>query len=226
MLASQLTLRVAARYVQAAYFAVNDIVLMGKYKNKRGKIVAFGADKWGNPTVEVEPIPKGRKQNKVFGLFKIWRADVKENVLKEQAAEAAEAARQLAEGVPPPAPVQNAPVAAGPLDLDDDDDDDDEGFCLVANRAETSMSDDKYSYDRTAKVNFDSVLHEAAAADEAATKTYLALHSFKAGLDAMEEVPNFLKPIYNQTMKALSALHSTQQETHQLRMMVRSLPRR
>lgn len=81
-----LSRRVAARYVQAAYFSVGDIVLMGKYKNKRGRIVAFAEDKWGNPTVEVEPIPKGRKQNKVFGLFKIWRADVKENKLKEQAA--------------------------------------------------------------------------------------------------------------------------------------------
>ena len=59
------------------YFKVGDIVLMGKYKSSRGKIVAFGEDKWGNPTVEVEPLPKGRKQNKVIGLFKIWRADVK-----------------------------------------------------------------------------------------------------------------------------------------------------
>ena len=80
--------RVAARHLVATYFNVGDIVLMGKYKNKRGRIVAFGEDKWGNPTVEVEPIPKGRKQNKVFGLFKIWRADVKEKVLAEQAAKA------------------------------------------------------------------------------------------------------------------------------------------
>jgi hypothetical protein len=77
--------RVAARHLVAAYFNVGDIILLGKYKNKRGKIIAFGRDKWGNPTVEVEPIPKGRKQNKVFGLFKIWRADVKEKALAEQA---------------------------------------------------------------------------------------------------------------------------------------------
>src|SRR5574338_509619 len=98
-------LRVASRHVQAAYFSVGDIVLMGKYKNKRGKIVSFGQDKWGNPTVEVEPIPKGRKQNKVFGLFKIWRADVKEKALAEQAA------------------------AAGgeKVALDDEDDDEDDG---------------------------------------------------------------------------------------------------
>lgn len=76
--------RVAARYLMAAYFDVGAIVLYGKYKNKRGRIVGFGQDKWGNPTVEIEPIPKGRKQNKVFGLFKIWRADVKEKALAEQ----------------------------------------------------------------------------------------------------------------------------------------------
>ena len=60
------------------YFRIGDIVLMGKYKNARGKIIGFGEDKWSNPTVEIEPIPKGRKQNKIIGLFRIWRADVKE----------------------------------------------------------------------------------------------------------------------------------------------------
>jgi len=63
---------------------------MGKYKNMRGAIVGFGQDKWGNPTVEIEPTPKGRKQNKTIGLYRIWRADVKESVLmKQQAAERA-----------------------------------------------------------------------------------------------------------------------------------------
>lgn len=66
-----------------AYFKVGDVVLMGKYKNVRGAIVGFGQDKWGNPTVEIEPTPKGRKQNKVIGLFKIWRADVKEGAMKQ-----------------------------------------------------------------------------------------------------------------------------------------------
>jgi hypothetical protein len=83
---SDLARRIASRWLQAAYLNVGDVVLYGKYKNHRGKIVGFGGDKWGNPTVEVEPIPKGRKQNKVFGLFKIWRADVKEKALAEQAA--------------------------------------------------------------------------------------------------------------------------------------------
>jgi hypothetical protein len=82
---SELARRIVARLVEASYFEVGNIVLYGKYKNKRGRIVQFGEDKWGNPTVEIEPIPKGRKQNKVFGLFKIWRADVKEKALAEQA---------------------------------------------------------------------------------------------------------------------------------------------
>lgn len=82
--ADPIAVRVAARYLQAAYFSVGDEVLYGKYKNKRGKVVSFGKDKWGNPTIEIEPVPKGRKQNKVFGLYKVWRADVKEKALAEQ----------------------------------------------------------------------------------------------------------------------------------------------
>ena len=57
----------------AAYFEVGDIILYGKYKNKKGRIVRFGDDGKGNPTVEIEPIPKGKKQNKTLGLFKIWQ---------------------------------------------------------------------------------------------------------------------------------------------------------
>lgn len=53
-------------------FSVGDEVLYGKYKNKRGKLVAFGRNPKGQVTVEIEPIPKGRKSNKTMGLFKIW----------------------------------------------------------------------------------------------------------------------------------------------------------
>lgn len=73
-----------AEALKRAYFKVGDVVLMGKYKNMRGAILGFGKDKWGNPTVEVEPTPKGRKQNKRIGLYKIWRADVKEGVLRKR----------------------------------------------------------------------------------------------------------------------------------------------
>lgn len=65
--------RVACQFLKkSGYFGVGDFILYGKWKNKKGKIVAIGQDKHGNPTVEIEPIPKGRKQNKVFGLFRIW----------------------------------------------------------------------------------------------------------------------------------------------------------
>jgi len=74
--------REIAQVLATPYFKVGDVVLMGKYKNKRGVVVGFGQDKWGNPTVEIEPIPKGRKQNKIVGLYRIWRADVKESKLK------------------------------------------------------------------------------------------------------------------------------------------------
>jgi DNA topoisomerase-1 len=63
---------------------VGTIVLYGKWKNHRGKVVGFGSDKYGNPTVEIEPIPKGRKSNKILGLYRIWRADVKEKALAEK----------------------------------------------------------------------------------------------------------------------------------------------
>lgn len=65
-------IRVARRFV-AAFFNVGDVILFGKYKNKAGRIVSFGQDAKGNPTVTIEPIPKGRKQNKTFSLFKIWK---------------------------------------------------------------------------------------------------------------------------------------------------------
>jgi len=84
---STLISRVAERFIKASYFSPGDIVLYGKYKNHRGIVKGFGQDKWGNPTVEIEPIPKGRKQNKIFGLFRIWRADVKEKALAKQKAQ-------------------------------------------------------------------------------------------------------------------------------------------
>lgn len=62
----------------ASYFSPGDLVLYGKWKNKRGRIIEFTQDAHGNPVVVIEPVPKGRKQNVVMGLFKIWRADINE----------------------------------------------------------------------------------------------------------------------------------------------------
>ncbi len=55
------------------YFVPGDPVLFGKWKNKRGIIVGMWEDENGNPVVEIEPQPKGRKDNVVMGLFKIRR---------------------------------------------------------------------------------------------------------------------------------------------------------
>lgn len=53
-------------------FKVGDEIFFGKYKNKRGRIISFGENHKNQITVEIEPIPKGRKQNKTLSLFKIW----------------------------------------------------------------------------------------------------------------------------------------------------------
>ena len=81
---AQFDREIAEALAKSAYFKIGDVVLMGKYKNMRGTIVGFSRDKWKNPTVEIEPTPKGRKQNKTIGLYKIWRADVKEGVLRTE----------------------------------------------------------------------------------------------------------------------------------------------
>jgi len=107
-------LRVAARYLRAAYFNVGDLILYGKWKNHVGRITAFGSDQYGNPTVTIEPVPLGRKKPKTFGLFKIWRKDVKDKALAERAQQEAAAA---AGGVA---------VAANPFVVDDEEDDDDD----------------------------------------------------------------------------------------------------
>lgn len=110
MTTDPLAARVAARFAaESSYFRVGDKLLYGKYKNKVGILKAFGADKWGNPTIEVEPVPKGRKKNKVIGLYRVWRADVKEKALAEQA-------KQQPGGSTASAPVQFAPESDGDED--------------------------------------------------------------------------------------------------------------
>ncbi len=61
---------------EAAYagmFKKGDHVLFGKYKNKKGKIVAVYLDDKDHPTIDIEPIPKGRKKTVSMGLYKIWK---------------------------------------------------------------------------------------------------------------------------------------------------------
>jgi len=67
---------VAFRHLKkAGFFNVGDKIWFGKYKNKAGIIKGFSRDPKGNPTVIISPVPQGRKQDKEFGLYKIWHAD-------------------------------------------------------------------------------------------------------------------------------------------------------
>jgi len=75
--------RVASRH-RASYFNVGDVVRFGKYKNKSGKIVAAYLDEKGHPVVEIEPIPKGRKQNKVIQLYRIWHAPLEPKMASQR----------------------------------------------------------------------------------------------------------------------------------------------
>lgn len=62
------------RYKSSSHFydPVGSQILYGKYKNKKGIVKEFGTDEKGNPTVIIEPVPKGRKQDKEISLFRIW----------------------------------------------------------------------------------------------------------------------------------------------------------
>lgn len=77
--AYEMTIRVASRHLVATgYFNVGEEVLYGRWKNKRGRIVRIFTDDRGVPMIEIEPIPKGRKKNKTFSLFKIWKVKSRE----------------------------------------------------------------------------------------------------------------------------------------------------
>lgn len=80
--------RVAARYFVAG-FQPGDYVLFGKFRNKRARVVRVFEDDRGIPYIEVQPIPKGRKKNRVFGLYTI-RKMTPESVAEAVALEKAE----------------------------------------------------------------------------------------------------------------------------------------
>ena len=83
-----------------------------------------------------------------------------------------------------------------------------------------------YSYQRIASVRFDNVTNKAAEAETHLSEAYLALHTFKAGLDAMEEIPAYLKPLYGQVIKTLDRLDPAQREATQLAGMTRRVLQR
>lgn len=68
--------RVATWHI-ASYFNQGDVVLYGKYKNKKGIVKSLGKDAKGNPTITISPVPNptGRKKDKQMGVLKVWHAD-------------------------------------------------------------------------------------------------------------------------------------------------------
>jgi len=63
--------------------------------------------------------------------------------------------------------------------------------------------------------------HVPAEVDGLVTKVYLDLHTVKAAMDSMEEIPKSLQPLYDQTGKALAAQDKLRVETQQLREMAK-----
>ncbi len=77
---------------------------------------------------------------------------------------------------------------------------------------------------KTAKIRFEDQITKPAQADEALTDAYVKLVAFKQGLDDMEEIPDYLKPLYREVLKAMDAVGNAQKPTYQLRMMIQRLP--
>ena len=76
---------------------------------------------------------------------------------------------------------------------------------------------------RFAAVRFEEQIAKPAEADDALHQAYVKLVSFKQGLDAMEEIPRYLQPVYSEVMKAMNEVGEAQKHTYQLRMMVQRL---
>lgn len=77
---------------------------------------------------------------------------------------------------------------------------------------------------KAAKIRFEDQIAKPAQADTALTDAYVKLMTFKQGLDNMEEIPDYLKPLYREVLKAMDAVGDAQRLTYQLRMMVQRLP--
>ena len=73
-----------------------------------------------------------------------------------------------------------------------------------------------------ATVDFNEVMHKASEANERTREAYLALQSFKAG---MNEPPADLDAVYRQTIRAIGTMVAAQRDTHQLNQMMSRLHR-
>lgn len=71
-----------------------------------------------------------------------------------------------------------------------------------------------------AGIDFRQVVGKPAEADQALTQAYLALNSFKAGIDSMQEISPDLSKHYKQALLTIDLVEKAQRESHQLRMMM------
>ena len=76
---------------------------------------------------------------------------------------------------------------------------------------------------KAAAVRFEEQIGKPREADEALGQAYVKLVSFKQGLDAMNEIPAYLKPVYSEVLKAMDAVGDARKYSYQLRMMVQKL---
>lgn len=66
-------------------------------------------------------------------------------------------------------------------------------------------------------------IHKPAEADEKLGAAYRDVLALKSDMDAMEEIPADLRPLYKQVMKAMDAIAKARQETTQLRGMAKKI---
>jgi hypothetical protein len=72
-------------------------------------------------------------------------------------------------------------------------------------------------------ITLGSLKASAGKADDAVTEAYLAVERLKSQIDTAEEIPDYLKKMYNRTVKVLGALADLKKETYQTRMEMRKV---
>ncbi len=55
------------------YIQVGQTVLYGKFKNRPALVKKIFKDDRGVIMIELEPVPKGRKKNRIMSLFSVWK---------------------------------------------------------------------------------------------------------------------------------------------------------
>jgi len=75
----EISRRVAAKYLLSS-FQTGDIVFYGRGRDKTAVTIRVWADERGVPFIEVQPIPRGKKHNRVFSLYTVHKVTADEAV--------------------------------------------------------------------------------------------------------------------------------------------------